>query len=34
MLKNELKWSVDPSYMDKQQLIQEAIRSTLIDWLI
>ena len=34
MLKNESKWNIDPNYMDRQERIQETIRSTLIDWLI
>jgi len=34
MLKNEKKWSIDFSYMDRQEKINETIRSTLIDWLI
>jgi cyclin B len=34
MLKNEKKWSIDFNYMDRQEKINETIRSTLIDWLI
>jgi hypothetical protein len=34
MLKNEKKWSIDFNYMDRQEKLNETIRSTLIDWLI
>jgi len=35
MLSNEHIWQLDdPSYMGKSQKLSEAIRSTLVDWLI
>ena len=34
MLITEKKWQMNPRYMDKQEKINETIRSTLIDWLI
>lgn len=34
MLVKEKKWSVDYLYMDRQEKINETIRSTLIDWLL
>ena len=34
MLNNESKWNADPTYMGKQEKIDETIRSTLVDWMI
>ena len=34
MLRIESKWNADPTYMSKQNKIDETIRSTLIDWMI
>ena len=34
MLVKESKWSVDYLYMDRQEKINETIRSQLVDWLL
>lgn len=34
MLKNQVKWSVPASYMNKQPKLTETNRSALIDWVI
>lgn len=34
MIRNEKIWDVDYLYMDRQEKINETVRSTIVDWLI